>query len=525
MIQKTTVLFTPSDALLQGVNIMADAVGSTLGPCGRNVAIAKTNHMGEIYERVVLHDGVSVARAIDLPNENENMGAQLLKQAAQKQVDEVGDGTTVTMVLAQAIITECLAIMATGVNPMTLRAGLEAGVDKLLKALDKKAIPINTKQQTTNIATISAENAELGALVADTIGKSGKDGIIAVEESKNTTTTMEHHGGMRFDHGYVHPLFVTNPERMEALLEDPLILVTDKTLTSLTEIEGLLNSVVTHGKKLVLFAPDFGTDALALLLQNKLDGKLLTLCIKSPSWSQDKESLQDLAIHTGATMITEDAGHKFEDVTIDWLGKAEQVSALRESTTVVGGKGKATEQKKRVASIDAALRIVESAYEKEKLRERKARLTNGVYVIKVGGTTEVEMNERRERVIDAVHATQAALDSGIVPGGEVTYLNLRSVLRPSTVTEGILYRALAKPFLKLCTNAGLDAGQMLERIETATLSSVGIDVTTGELQDMIAAGIIDPAAVPREALRNALSVAVQIVTTGCTITPIKEKKE
>lgn len=542
---KTQISFNREarEKVLKGVNIMADAVGSTLGARGQNVAIAKTTPQGQVYERIVLHDGVSVARAIELEDETENMGAQLLKQAAQKQVDEVGDGTTAVMLLAQAIINESHTLIASGVNPMSLRKGLESAADDLTSELERMAKPVRGLKDLKYIATISAEDPELGGLVAETYHKLSKDGVITVEESKSSETLVEHQEGMQLDKGYMHPWFVTNPERMEAILENPYFLITDKSITSLNEFAGFFEQFTKLSRTLVIISPDISGEALPLLIQNKLQGKLAILGIQAPSFGDDQKNiLQDIAILTGGKFISTDAGYKFEDLTTDDLGFAEYISATKDETIIVGGRGKKTDVEKRIASIRKTLEHEEGEFDKQRLRSRLGKLTNGVAVIRVGGRTEVEMKERRERALDSVAATHAAMEKGIIPGGEVAYLKVRKILERTQkdvaglkavgvkgfsennlITDKILFKALGRPFQKLLSNADISE-------VSAALALVGkgedwgIDVTDGQAKDMVKAGIVDPVLVPIHALQNAVSVAVQIMTTNTVIVPL-EKKE
>ncbi len=527
------------DKIMKGVNIMAEAVGGTLGPKGMNVAIAKyVPNTGEIYQRIILHDGVSVANSIDLEDEFENMGAQILKQAAQKTVDIVGDGTSVSVILAQAILQECLPIIAAGTNPMSLREGLEQGVEELCKELEKLAVPIKGIKDMEYVASISAEDKQLGVLVAEVLDKVGKEGVVTVEESKSPFTSKEYQEGMQLDRGFVHPWFQTNPNRQEAALENAYFLVTDLPYTSFAVLEPLFTSFVKRSKMLVVISPDISGDALALLLQNKMEGKLFSIGIQAPSFGDDQKSiLQDIAILTGAKYISGDAGYKLEDVTVDDLGFAEYVNATKDTTVIVGGKGTAKEIRARVASIKEQLKETDGEYDKERLKARMGKLTSGVAVIRVGGQTEVEMKERRERVIDAVAATRAAMDKGIVAGGEIVYLHVRKILKHMAkfmkmekkgdwlyeygeprLTDQILYKALYKPFLKLITNAGLSEVEMA-LVLNGKKETWGIDVMDGQAKDMIEARIIDPVAVPINALRNALSVSVQLLTTATIIVP------
>lgn len=509
------------EKLLRGVNIIADAVASTLGPRGQNVAIARfVPKTGEIYDRTVLHDGVSVARAIDLPDEEENMGAQLLKEASQKQVDKVGDGTTAVMILARAIIQECDLMVSSGINPMSLRKGLEQGAAKLCKKLDKMSTPIKGLEDMKQIATISAEDEELGALVADTLDKVGSEGVVDVVESKHATTTMELQEGMQLDAGYRHQLFVTNPDRMEATLENTYVLVTDKPITTLQGLAKLIDSMFKSQFKLVVITPDLSGEALELLVQHKLAGRFISLGIKAPSFGEDQKSqLQDIAILTGGKFITEDAGMKFEDVTIDDLGFAEYVTATKSETIISGGKGKKDAIETRIAQIKKQITDETQEFDREKMKARLGKLTSGVAVIRVGGLTEVEMKERTERVKDAIAATRAAMQEGIVLGGEMVYLHLRKYLSNS-VTDIILKKALYEPFRQLLHNAAISEVEAMLQLAT-TDDNHGIDVTDGKVKDFVAEGIVDPVAVPYNAIQNAVSVAIQIITTGAIITPNK----
>lgn len=512
--------------LLKGVDTLAEAVSSTLGPMGNNVAIAKfIPNTGEIYQRVVVHDGVTVANSVTLEDEFEDLGAELLKEAAQKQVDLVGDGTTVSIILAQAIIRECLPLLAAGTNPMSLRRGLESGVESLVAELEKLAVPIKGIEDMQYIATISAEDKELGEMVAEVLDKVGKDGVVSVEESKGPLTTKEYQEGMQLDKGFVHPWFITSNSRPEAVIENAYFLITDLPVTNFQSIVPLITSLAKQSQALVIISPDISGDALALLLKNKMDGKLLSLCVSAPSFGEDQKNiLQDVAILTGGKYISGDAGYKLEDVKVEDLGFAEYVSSTKDSTVIVGGKGTKESVTERAESIKNQIPDTEGEFDKERMKARLGKLTSGVAVIRVGGQTEVEMKERRERVIDAVAATRAAMEMGIVAGGEVVYLHIRAKLiepldygdRPAT--DRILYKALYKPFLKLISNAGLsevDAALQLN----GKAESWGIDVTDGQAKDMIKAQIVDPVLVPINALRNAVSVAVQILTTNTVIVP------
>lgn len=509
-------------ALQKGINKMADAVGSTLSPRGQNVGIAKQVPSGEIYERIILHDGVSVARAIELENEFENFGAQILKQAAQKQVDAVGDGTTVVMILAQAIINECMSLIGSGINPMSLRQGLEEAKKKLIQELETLATPIRGIKDMRYIASISAQDKELGHLIADTLDKVGKDGVITVEESKGPETVMELQEGMQIDKGYAHPWLVTNPERMEAVLENAYFLITDLPITTLAPLAKFFESFVKQSKMLVVISPDISGEALPLFIQNKLEGKLMTLCIQAPSFGEDQKAiLQDIAILTGGKYISSDAGYKLEDITPDDLGFAEYITSTKDETIIVGGRGEKEEIKRRAESLRTQLLSLDSEFEEERLRARLGKLTNGVAVIRVGGQTEIEMKERRERVIDAVAATRAAMIKGIVPGGEVVYLHIRKILDKTILTDKILYEALYAPFKKLLTNADLSEVEIALSLQGKT-KNYGVDVTDGKTKDMIRAQIVDPVLVGINAIENSISVAIQLITTNTLIVPAKE---
>lgn len=534
--------------ILRGVNIIADAVGTTLGPRGRNVGIEKVAPNGETYARVILHDGVSVARSIELPDHQENFGAQIIKQAAQKQVDEVGDGTTVTVVLAREIIKECFQLIAAGINPMSLRSGLEDASERLVSQLQSLAIPVKDAKDTEFVATISAGNAELGKLVSDTFQKVGVEGVVSVEDSKGPITVVEHQEGMQFDRGFLHPWFVTNPERMECVLENTYVFVTDQSITTLAPFQKFFEEFLKKSKTLVIISPDISGEALPMMIQNKLKGFLQANCIQAPSMGLDQKNiLQDIAVLTGATLFSSDAGYKLEDLKVEHLGFAENITSTKDETIIVGGKGTKEAVDAQIATIQKFIDDdTQKDWDHERLRARMGRLTNGVSVIRVGGQTEIERDERRERVIDAVAATRAAMEQGIVAGGETVYLRVRDILRKpranisgnagdfslqihesyndSSLAERILYNALEAPFTKLVENAGLNAGRYMQRLEDSTIENAGVDVTDeSEIKDMVKEGIIDPVAVSIQAIRNSVSVAIQLITTNVLITPIKEE--
>lgn len=525
----TKVIKNPQEGIKIGVDTVADAVETTLGVKGLSVGISKVDPRGDIYERIIIVDGVSVAKAINLKDEAENFSAQVLIEAAKKQVDAVGDGTSVTISLARAIMKQAAPIIAAGEHPQTIKAGLEKGVEKLLAILEKQAKPIKTEQDLIQIATISTKDEQLGKLIGQIIYKIGVDGVITAEESKEQETTIDHQTGLQLDHGWYREWFMTNPERMEAVIDNPYILVTDKPITSLVPLTNLLNDLLKKSKKLVVISPDISLDALALFIQNKIENKLLPLCIKAPGFGDNqKAQLADIAIMTGATYISEDAGYEFENLTIKDLGRAEVVTALKDSSIIAGGKGDKVEIKKRIESLKLQIKEKSgSEFEDLKKRERLGKLTNGVVIVHVGGQTEIEMKERRERVIDGIKASQAALRDGIVPGGEIVYLDIRQVLDQSILSEKILYNALERPFICLVENAGYNGGQMLSKIEGTKILPIeawGIDLNTGTLENLWNQGIIDPAAVPINALKNALSVSCQLLTTKMLIIPDRETK-
>jgi chaperonin GroEL len=500
--------------LMQGVNLVTDATITTLGPRGNNVAIDKE------WEHIVLHDGVSVASSVNPRDPFAKLGAKIIKEAAKKQRDEVGDGTTVVLSLAQAILKECLKIVAAGVNPMSLRPGLEKGAQKIIEEIRKYSRPIETLEEKREIATISAENAELGEMVANTLEDIGKDGVVTVEESKSAETNVEKQEGMQFAKGYISPYFITDPPTMTASLEDPYIFITDKNIANIMDYLPFLERFVKQSRILVIIAQDITGTALASFIQNKIEGKLLTLCVRAPSFGVNQKAiLQDIAVLTGGTFFSEEAGFDPKDIQIEQLGRAKRISSDKEVTLIVGGGGQKGAIEERIGSIKTLLEKADGEFDKQKLRERIGKLSSGVAVIRVGGNTEVEMKERKERVIDAVSALRAAMTEGIVPGGEIIYLRAREALGADSV-EQILYRALEKPFVTLTENAGLNSGQLLERLRSdPNGATAGVDVIDGEIKDMISAGIVDPTKVAIEAVKNSLSVAIQVMTCGAAIVP------
>ncbi len=508
--------------LMKGINLVCDATAVTLGPRGRNVAIDKG------YMSIVLHDGVSVSTSVNPKNPFQKLGAQIINEAAKKQRDSVGDGTTAVLILCQAILKEALKATSSGINPMSLRKGLEDGSKKVIAELKKLSIPIKSLEQKVHIATISSEDAELGKMIAETIHKIGVDGVITVEESKMADTVIEMQDGMQIDKGWTHPFMITELERRMAILEDTHILITDKPLNILAEIVKFLDEkVIKQGvKKMIFISPEISGDFLTALLGAKINGQFLGLTVKAPMvGSHQTEALQDLCAMTGAKFISKDAGHKFEDVDLTWCGKVKRIVSTQFNTTLTGGDGHKNDILKRIQLIKKQLNDETlTDFDKEKLRERLGKLTDGIAVVKVGGETDVEMKERKERAIDAVSATQAAVKHGIVAGGETALLTASQAVKDSNVLgEQILYHALKRPFIKLVENAGFDGGEML--CEFKYNRGNGLDVTDGNWKDMVKSGIVDPTSVGEVAVKTAVSVAVQIMSIGAAIVPDRENEK
>jgi len=515
-------------ALKKGVDQLANAVTTTLGPKGRNVALDKKWGAPN-----VVHDGVSVAKEIELKDPFENMGAQLVKEAASKTSDVAGDGTTTATLLAQSIINKGFDKVNTEVNPMILRIGMEKGVLEIVNKIKEMAKPVKDTD-VAKVATISAQSEEIGKLIADALDKVGKDGVVTVEEGKGVELYVDYKEGMEFDKGYASAYLVTNPEKMEAEIEDPYILITDKKISALNELLPFLESLVKVSKNLVIIADDIEGEALAVLVVNKLKGTFNTLAVKAPGFGdRRKEMLEDIAILTGGTVISEDTGRKFDSVTIEDCGRADKVWADKETTRIIGGKGNPAALKARIAQIKKIMDTTTSDFDKEKLQERLAKLSGGVAVINVGATTELEMKEKKERVIDAVAATKAALEEGIVPGGGVTLLRARAALtklaksltiKDEIIGVNILSEALTEPIKKIVDNAGEDSAAVLAKVEASKEDDYGFNVMTMEYGSMIKAGIIDPAKVTRSAVQNAVSVAMMVLTTEALVTDIPEEK-
>lgn len=515
--------------LAAGVNQLAKAVVTTLGPRGRNVALARSWGGPN-----VIHDGVTVAKEIELPDPFENMGAQMVKEAASKTNDVAGDGTTTSTLLTQAIVNHGLRNITAGTNPMILKRGIEQAVEEVVKQIQGMAKQIDSKESIEQVATISAQNVEIGKLIAEAIHSVGKDGVVTVEEGKGLHMDKEHKEGMQFDRGYASAYMVTNPDKMEAEVEDPYILITDKKVTSIQELLPFLEKFVKVSKNLVIIADDVEGEALATLVVNKLRGTFNVLIVKAPGFGDRRKAmLQDIAILTGGTVISDELGKKLEAVEIEDCGRAEKVWADKENTRIVGGKGEKTEIDARVAQIRREIDASTSDFDKDKLQERLAKLSGGVVVIKVGAATEVEMKERKERVNDAVAATKAALEEGIVAGGGTTFLHARKSLeaiKDSMQFEeektgvDIIYQALGEPIKMLAKNSGKDSGEVMYQIDQNQDPDFGFDAQTLEFGSMLKRGIVDPAKVVRSAIQNAASVAGIILTTEALVADLPEKK-
>ncbi len=512
-------------AMKRGIDALADAVGGTLGPKGRNVALDK-----KYGAPTVTHDGVTVARDIQLDDPFENMGAQLLKEAATKTEDVAGDGTTTATVLAQAIVSEGLKNVASGANPMQMKLGIDAASHAVSEAIKANAQPVKGHDEITQVATVSAADPEIGKLIADVFEKTGKDGVITVEESKTMAFETEYVEGMQFDRGYVSPYFVTDTQRMEAALDEPYILITDKKISAVADIVPTLEKVLGAGRKeLLIVSEDVDGEALATLVVNKLRGIVSVLAVKAPGFGdRRKEMLRDLAIVTGAQVISEEVGRKLDSVTLDDLGRARRVLSTKDTTTVIEGKGQQPDIDARVKQIKAQIEETTSDYDREKLQERLAKLAGGVAIIKVGAGTETELKEKKHRVEDALSATRAALEEGLVPGGGVALLNVQSALDglgmdgDAAIGVRIVRRALEEPAKRLAQNAGMDGGVVLENIrrrqQEASDSTIGYDVVADDYTDLLARGIVDPAKVTRSAVENAASIAAMVLTTEAMIT-------
>jgi len=519
-------------SLKAGIDVVVKSVATTLGPKGRNVAIDR-----KFGSPTITHDGVTVAKEIELEDPFENMGAQLLKEAATKTNDIAGDGTTTSTVLAHAIVTEGLKNLAAGANPMLLKRGIEAAAKAVADAIVEQAIDITTKEEIANVATISAQEREIGELIAEVMDKVGKDGVITVEESRGLEFETEYVEGMQFDRGYISPYFVTDSENMEATIEEPHVLVHDKKVSAAADIVPLLEKLVQVGKReLVIIAEDIDGEALATLVLNKLRGMLNVLAVKAPGFGDRRKAmLQDIATLTGATVISEETGRKLETVTIQDLGQAEKVVSTKDDTTIVGGKGDTNAIKGRIEQIRVEIDNSTSDYDREKLQERLAKLSGGVAIIRVGAATETELKEKKHRVEDALSATRAAVEEGIVPGGGVALINAMKALdglnmesADAQIGVKIVRNSLEIPMRRIASNAGQDGSVVVENVRNAQAKEenkhIGYDVLTEKYVDMIEDGVIDPAKVTRGALENAASIAAMILTTEALITDIPEEE-
>lgn len=521
-------------SLIRGVNTLAKAVVTTLGPKGRNVALDKKWGAPN-----VVHDGVSVAKEIELADPFENMGAQLVKEAASKTNDVAGDGTTTATLLAQSIVNNGFKHVTAGANPMILKVGMEKGVEVVIRAIKGMAKDIKN-EDVAKVATISAQNPAIGAKIAEALTKVGKDGVVTVEEGRGLDIEIEHKEGMEFDKGYASAYFVTNSDRMEAEIEDAYILITDKKISSIQDLLPFLENFIKVSKNLVIIADDIEGEALAVLVVNKLKGTFNVLAVKAPGFGDRRKAmLQDIAALTGGTVISEDTGRKFDSVTVEDCGRADKVKATNETTQIIVGKKQdLSAVSARVSQLKKEIQKSTSDFDREKLQERLAKLSGGVAVINVGAATEVEMKEKKERVIDAVAATKAALEEGIVPGGGVTLLKARAALLPlkETLTISdeklgveILYNALAEPLAMIAKNAGADAGWVLRTVEENAKkdkksNDFGFNAMTMDFGSMLAAGIVDPVKVTRSAVQNAASVGMMILTTEALVTDLPEEK-
>ncbi len=513
--------------LKNGVDALANAVKTTLGPKGRNVALDK-----KWGSPTVTHDGVTVAKEIELENPFENMGAQLLKEAATKTNDVAGDGTTTATVLAQAIVEQGLKNVAAGANPMLLKGGIEAGRDAVVKSISDMSTPVSERENIAQVASISAADNQIGELIADVMDRVGKDGVITVEESKGLEFETEYVEGMQLDRGYLSPYFVTNSERMEAVLENPYILIHDKKISSAQDLVPILEKLMQMGKReIVIIAEDVEGEALATLVLNKLRGTFNALAIKAPGFGDRRKAmLQDIAILTGGEVVTEELGKKLENTAVNDLGQADRVIATKDDTTIVSGSGDTGQIKGRIDQIRSEIDASTSDYDREKLQERLAKLAGGVAILRVGAATETELKFKKTRVEDALSATRAAVEEGIVPGGGVALTNAISALEAVTIDEAdaatglsILRRALEEPMRMIAHNAGLDGAVVVEKVRTGDGDvATGYDVLGNCYVNMLEAGIIDPAKVTRSAVENACSIASMILTTEALITDIPE---
>ena len=506
-----------------GINKLSNTVKVTLGPKGRNVVLDK-----KFGSPLITNDGVTIAREIELEDPYENMGAQLVKEVATKTNDVAGDGTTTATLLAQAIIREGLKNVAAGANPMIIQKGIKKAVDKAVEGIKEFSKPVETKESIAQVASISAADEEVGKLISDAMEKVGKDGVITVEESRSMGTTLEVVEGMQFDRGYVSPYMVTNTEKMEAELEDPYILITDKKITNIQEVLPVLEQIVQQGKPLLIIADDVEGEAMATLVVNKLRGTFNCVAVKAPAFGdRRKDLLQDIAILTGGTVISEDLGYELKETSIEMLGKARRVTVGKELTVIVNGAGEQSAIEERVALIRNQIEISDSEYDRDKLQERLAKLAGGVAVIQVGAATETELKERKLRIEDALAATRAAVEEGIVPGGGTVLLNVipkvKALLEETNGDErtgvDIIVKALEEPVRQIAINAGLEGSVIVENVKNAE-AGIGFDALSEKYVNMLESGIVDPTKVTRSALQNASSVASMVLTTEAAVADV-----
>jgi len=510
-------------ALERGVNILAEAVKVTLGPRGRYVVLEKKYGSPSLVD-----DGVTIAKEIEIEDRFENLGAQLVREVASKTNDVAGDGTTTATVLAQSIVREGLKNVAAGSNPLAIKRGIDQAVDAVVGYIKSTSTPVETKDAIQQVATNSAKNTVIGDLIADAMDKVGKDGVITVEESKGTATTLELVEGMQFDKGFISPYFVTDPERQEAVLEDPFILLYEKKISSIQDLLPILEKVVRQGKPLLIIAEDVDAEALATLVVNKLRGTLNVVAVKAPGFGDRRKAmLEDIAVLTAGRFITEDLGIKLENIDETYLGSAKRITITKDDTTIVEGKGTGVSIHGRIAQIKAQIEKSDSDYDREKLQERLAKLSGGVAVIQVGAATETELKEKKHRIEDALSATRSAVEEGVVPGGGVALIKAISALDKIKATGdeavgvAIIRRALEEPARQIANNAGVEGSVIVQQIK---VGGQGYNAATGEFGDLVAQGIVDPAKVTRSALQNAASIAGMVLTTECLVTEKPEPK-
>jgi chaperonin GroEL len=512
-------------SLERGVNALAEAVKVTLGPRGRYVVLEKKYGSPSMVD-----DGVTIAKEVELEDPFENMGAQLAREVASKTNDVAGDGTTTATVLAQSIVREGMKTVAAGANPMLVKKGIEAAVDAAVAAIKELATPVETKDAIYQVATNSAKNKLIGEMIAEAMDKVGKDGVITVEESKGTQTGLELVEGMQFDKGYISPYFVTDPERMEAVLDEPLILLYEKKISAVADLIPILEKVARMGKPLVIIAEDVDGEALATLVVNKIRGTINAVAVKAPGFGDRRKAMmEDIAILTKGKFITEDLGIKLENLDVTMLGSAKRVTVTKEDTTIVEGRGETSAIQGRIAQIKKQIEETDSDYDREKLQERLAKLSGGVAVIKVGAATETELKEKKHRFEDALSATRAAVEEGVVAGGGVTFLRCLKAVGDvkvegdAMIGVGIVKRALEEPARCIAANSGVEGSIVVERILNES-GNIGFNAMTGEFEDLVKAGVVDPAKVTRSALQNAASIGAMILTTECLVTEKKEEK-